>query len=312
MESTLNFFKIENNYYKNKNVIITGATSPVGIALVETLTSLGANLLLISHDESKLKNTFKNLHGFNDINNEEEDEKEENENQSESNSNNDSNNNKKLIQYEIINLENPKEINSKYPLCLKKIKAKLDILLICHGISIYSKIKDCSSENFDKIMNINVRSVFHLLSISVPFLKLTKGNCVILSSLESFIPKSQGFLNTTSKAMINSLVQNSALELSSFGVRINAVAPSIINKEEKNNINNLDFNFGKIYGGGLGDETDEKKMFPLGKKFVEKGNVADTILFLASDEASFITGEIIQNDNGYGINHSMSFTNDNY
>ena len=68
----------------------------------------------------------------------------------------------------------------------------------------------------------------------------------------------------------------------------------------------------KIYGGELGDYNDEKKMFPLGKKFVEKENIADTILFLASDEASFITGEIIQNDNGYGINHSMSFTNDNY
>ena len=308
METTLNFFKIENNYYKNKNVIITGATSPVGIALVETLSSLGANLLLISHDESKLKNTFKNLLEINNINNEEE---EENENQSQSN--NDSNyKNKNLIQYEIINLENPKEINSKYPSCLKKLKAKLDILLICHGISIYSKIKECSTENFDKIMNINVRSVFHLLSISVPFLKLTKGNCVILSSLESFIPKGQSFLNTTSKAMINSLVQNSALELSSFGVRINAVAPSVINKEEKNDINNFDFNFGKIYGGGLGDGSDEKKMFPLGKKFVEKENVAETILFLASDEASFITGEIIQNDNGYSINHSMSFTNDNY
>jgi len=305
MESTLNFFKIENNYYKNKNVIITGATSPVGIALVETLSTLGANLLLISHDESKLKNTFKNLHGFNDINNEEEDEKEENENQSESN--NDSNNNKSLIQYEIINLENPKEINSKYPLCLKKLKARLDILLICHGISIDSKIKDCSSENFDKIMNINVRSIFHILSLSVPFLKLTKGNCVILSSMESFIPKNQSFLNTTSKAMINSLVQNSALELSSFGIRINAVAPAKIKKEEKNDLNNFDYNFGI----GLGDNQNEINMYPLGKKFVEKNNVADTILFLASDEASFITGEIIQNDNGYSINHSMSYTNEN-
>ena len=44
MESTLNFFKIENNFYKNKNIIITGATSPVGISLVETLFSLGANI----------------------------------------------------------------------------------------------------------------------------------------------------------------------------------------------------------------------------------------------------------------------------
>ena len=310
MESTLNFFKIENNYYKNKNIIITGATSPVGISLVETLISLGANLLLISHDESKLQNTFSHLLESDIDNNNEE---EENENQSQSNNNNNSSiKNKNLIQYEIINLENAKEINEKYPLCLKKLKAKLDILLICHGINYYSKIKECTIENFDKIINLNVRSVFHILSLSVPFLKLTKGNCVILSSLESFIPKNQGFLNTTSKAMINSLVQNSALELSSFGVRINAVAPSKIKKEEKKDENNFDNNFGMIWGGsGNNNTVNEGGVYPLSKKLIEKNNVADTILFLASDEASFITGEIIQNDNGFSINHDLSFTNDN-
>ena len=310
MESTLNFFKIENNYYKNKNIIITGATSPVGISLVETLISLGANLLLISHDESKLQNTFSHLLESDIDNNNEE---EENENQSQSNNNNNSSiKNKNLIQYEIIDLENAKEINEKYPLCLKKLKAKLDILLICHGINYYSKIKECTIENFDKIINLNVRSVFHILSLSVPFLKLTKGNCVILSSLESFIPKNQGFLNTTSKAMINSLVQNSALELSSFGVRINAVAPSKIKKEEKKDENNFDNNFGMIWGGsGNNNTVNEGGVYPLSKKLIEKNNVADTILFLASDEASFITGEIIQNDNGFSINHDLSFTNDN-
>ena len=302
MESTLNFFKIENNYYKDKNVIITGATCPIGISLVETLSSLGANILIISHDESKIQNNFGHLLESND--NEEE---EENENQSNYSKN------KNLIQYEIINLENPKEINLKYPLCLKKLGAKLDILIICHGITSYTKIKDCTIENFDKIMNLNVRSVFHILSISVPFLKLTKGNCVILSSMESFIPKNQGFLNTTSKAMINSLVQNSALELSSFGVRINAVAPSTIKKEGKKEENNFDNNFGMIWGGGMSNKAgdDGGGMHPLGKKLIEKENVADTILFLASDEASFITGEIIQNDNGFSINHDLSFTNDN-
>ena len=312
MDSTLNFFKTENNYYKDKNIIITGATSPVGISLVNTLSSLGANLLLISHDESKLQNTFSHLLES-DIDNNNEEEEEENEKQSQSNNNNSKITNKNPIQYEIIDLENPKEINEKYPLCLKRLKAKLDILLICHGITCYSKIKTCTTENFDKIMNLNVRSVFHILSLSVPFLKLTKGNCVILSSMESFIPKNQGFLNTTSKAMINSLVQNSALELSSFGVRINAVAPSIIKKEEKKEGNNFDNNFGMIWGGGMSNKTgdDGGGMHPLGKKLIEKENVADTILFLASDEASFITGEIIQNDNGFSINHDLSFTNDN-
>jgi len=303
MESTIDFFQNENkNYYKNKNILITGATGGIGIVLVETLSSLGANLLLISHDEEKIKKKFHNL-----LNEEES----INDNSSEHIHINSNSINK--IQYEIIDLENPKEINSKFPLCLKKMKARIDNLFICHGIYSSCSIKDCSKENFDKIININVRSVFHILSICVPFLKLTKGNCVIISSLESFIPVKNGFLNTTSKAMINSLVQNSALELSSFDVRINAVAPGITNTEHRNESNeNNDNNISSFMGmwNNTGMMRSKGEAFPLGKSILQPSNIVDTILFLGSDEASFITGEIIQNDNGYGLNHDLSFTND--
>ena len=310
MESTLDFFQKENkNYYKNKNILITGATGGIGTILVETLSSLEANLLLISHDESKIKTKFHKL-----LNNDEEDVINPN------SSGHIHFNPSKKIQYEIIDLENPKEINEKFPSCIKKLKAKLDNVFICHGIYMKSSIKDCNSEKFDKIMNINVRSVFHILSLCVPFLKISKGNCVILSSMESFIPVKDGFLNTTTKAMINSLVQNSALELSSFGVRINAVAPGLTNtshRDEKsnefnNNMNvNVNVNIGKLWNNfGINDNNISKgEYFPLNKKILEPSNIVDTMLFLGSDEASFITGEIIQNDNGYGINHDLSFTN---
>ena len=297
MESSINFFQKENkNYYRDKNILITGATGGIGTILVDTLLSLGANLLLISHNEEKLKSKF-----FKSINDAES-----------LNSNNSGHINfspENKIQYEIIDLENPKEINAKFPNIMKKLKAKLDILFICHGIYAKSSIKDCPKEKFDQMMNINFRSVFHILSLSVPFLKITKGNCVIISSMESFIPVKDGFLNTTTKAMINSLVQNSALELSSFGVRINAVAPGIINTEhrkEKSNENNN--NIGNIWNNFNIMEMDNKgDLFPLGKKILEPSNIVDTMLFLGSDEASFITGEIIQNDNGYGINHDRRF-----
>jgi enoyl-[acyl-carrier-protein] reductase (NADH) len=51
-------------------------------------------------------------------------------------------------------------------------------------------------------------------------------------------------------------------------------------------------------------------MFPLNKKMIDPSNIVDTILFLASDEASFITGEIIQNDNGYGINYGSTLSHE--
>ena len=274
MESTIEFFKNENkDYYKGKNIIITGATGGIGSVLVNTLSSLEANLLLISHNEEKINKIF-----YQSIN---------------------------KLQYEIINLEDPKEINLKFTSCLKKLKGKLDNLLICHGIYSKDSIQECSIENFDKLMNINVRSIFHILSLSVPFLKLSKGNCVIISSMESLIPVKNGFLNTTTKCMINSLVHNSALELAYFGVRINAVAPGITNTKhrENNSVDNIDGLFKNF------DTTNNKgDIFPLNKRILNPENIVDTILFLGSDEASFITGEIIQNDNGYGLNHDLSFT----
>ena len=198
---------------------------------------------------------------------------------------------------------------------MKKLKAKLDNVFICHGLYSKSSIKECPKEKFDQIININVRSVFHILSLSVPFLKISKGNCVIISSMESFIPLKDGFLNSTSKAMINSLVQNAALELSSFGVRINAIAPGLTNTEHRNiKTNDNNVNLGLMWNSignmnnNLNNSDGEK--FPLNKNILEPTNIVDTILFLGSDEASFITGEIIQNDNGYGLNHDFSFTRD--
>lgn len=149
-------------------------------------------------------------------------------------------------------------------------------------------------------MNINVRANFHLLSLSVPFLKITKGNVVMVSSMETKIVERGDFLHALSKSMINSLVENSALELASFGIRVNAVAPSFVNSNYR-----VDF---------LMKEKDNKEYLNqmkeyslLGKRLAEPGDVADTILFLASNEANFMTGEIVTVDCGFELNHDLSF-----
>lgn len=284
MESSLLFYQNENKTsYTNKNILITGATGGIGQKLIDTLYNLGANLLLISQDENKLKSKLEKYLTL--------------DSSVKINSNRKNEELIPQIQYEIINLENPLDINEKFHSIMKKLKGKLDILFICHGQYNFNSIKDCDAKTFDSIMNINVRSVFHILSLAVPFLKITKGNCVIISSLESIIPIKNGFLNSTTKAMINCMVKNAALELASFGVRINAVAPAITDTEHRNNIVNIEI-------------KNKDSMFPLGKKILQPENVVDTLLFLGSDEASFITGEIIQNDNGYGLNHDLSFTHD--
>ena len=143
-----------------------------------------------------------------------------------------------------------------------------------------------------------MKANFHLLSLSVPFLKITKGNVIMISSVTSQIVEKGDFLQALNKNMINSLIENAALELASFGVRVNGVALGTVNSEyrknsfRENNENYLDM---------------MKKFNLLEKQNLEPENVAESILFLASEDAGFMTGEIMTIDNGFGLNHDLSF-----
>ena len=82
---------------------------------------------------------------------------------------------------------------------------------------------------WDQMMNLNVRPHFQLISLAVPFLKLTSGNVTVLSSNAGETPLPGSCIYSTSMAMLNMLVKCSALETSFHGVRINAVAPGVTN-----------------------------------------------------------------------------------
>lgn len=100
--------------------------------------------------------------------------------------------------------------------------------------------------------------------------------------------------------MLNSLIQCSALELAPFGVRVNGIAPGMTNTE---------FRVTDEFDRGANKEFLERMadFNLLNKKVLEPSDVANTILFLASEEAKFMTGEIIAIDNGYSLNHDLSF-----
>lgn len=273
--ASIKYFKKDSvNTFKNKNILITGATGGIGRVLVENLLNLGANIQVISHDKQKLSQVFSNY-----IKN-------------------------KIIKPVICDLEKPKEITYQFATIMENFKGRLDILIMCHGVYTNISISECDAKNFDEAMNINVRSCFHLLSISVPFLKLSKGNVVILSSMESKCIEKNGFLNSVSKSMINSMVETSALELANFGVRINAVAPGVTNTDfRKNGI--ISCNISNVES--MKKYNFEGMINAYERKVLEPQNIVDTILFLASDDAVFITGEVVQNDLGMSLMHNNEF-----
>ena len=261
--------------FKDRHVILTGGTGGIGSLVLNDLLKNGAKVCSFIHSNKK----YQQSENYNQYSQYEK--------------------NQQLLTIQT-DLSNPTTITTKFKEAMIFLKGKLDHLIMCHGLFIYGAVTQISVEDFDKVYNLNVRSNFHLLSLSVPFLKITKGNVVMISSVESKIVEKDDFLQSVSKTMINSMVQSAALELAHFGVRINAVAPAFVNTQYR-------------VSKWMDAENNEKYLEQMGTFFLlenkpnEANEISDTILFLASDESSFMTGEIVVVDGGYELNHDLSF-----
>ena len=272
-ESLSYYLKENPKYYKDKHIIITGATGGIGSLLTSALLSLGAKVVAIMRDVKKLKSLFsKNIE-------------------------------EGTLQYQTMDFTVETEYLTKFTDIMIKLGGKLDILFLCHGEYYQAEYMNTEIRDYDRLININTRPVMLLISLSTPFLKLTKGNIVAISSLESFIPTKNSFLNTTTKCMVNMIIQNAALELAPFGIRVNGVAPGITDT----NFRMEEFDEPKIENNNRYNK-DKGYENLLDKNIIQPEDVVDTMLFLGSNDAGFITGEIITIDNGYSLNHINSFS----
>ncbi|XP_018395013.1 PREDICTED: 3-oxoacyl-[acyl-carrier-protein] reductase FabG-like [Cyphomyrmex costatus] len=173
---------------------------------------------------------------------------------------------------------------------------KLDVLINNAAIIEFGTIETTSLEQYDSIMNVNVRSVFQLTTLAVPYLIKTKGNIVNVSSVAGLRPFKNNTPYCMSKAALDQFTRCVALELASRQVRVNSVNPgAVITDILRNtgmNQEQIKIFFEKMKGAhALGRNGDTLE-------------IAKSIAFLASDDASFITGVTIPVDGGL---HVMSF-----
>jgi len=167
---------------------------------------------------------------------------------------------------------------------------RLDVLVNNAGIIEFGSIESTSMEQYDRIMNINVRAVYHLTMLCVPHLIETRGNIVNVSSIAGARSFSGILAYCMSKSATDQMTSCTALELASKGVRVNSVNPGVV----PTNIHQR--------GGLIGDEYANymermKETHPLGR-LGDPDEVAQAIAFLASSSASFITGEQFHVDAG--------------
>lgn len=169
---------------------------------------------------------------------------------------------------------------------------RIDVLVNAAGIIKNGSIEDTTLDDWDKMMNINLRSMFYLTQKVVPHLVASKGNIINVSSVTGLRAFPNVLAYCVSKAATDQLTRCVALELAPKGVRVNAVNPGVV-------VTNLHKR------GGMSDEKYEaflanaKTTHPLGRAGTAE-EVADLIAFLASDKAGWITGASYPIDGGRG------------
>lgn len=187
-------------------------------------------------------------------------------------------------------------IESERAHCVHRVIAEhggIDILVNAAGIIASGSIENTTLADWDVMMNINLRAVFHLTQLSLRSLTERKGNIVNISSVAGLRSFPGVLAYCVSKAGIDQFTRCVALELAPKGVRVNAVNPGVVVTELHR-------------AGGMSEEQYEtflersKSTHPLGRAGKAE-EIAEMVLFLASDRASWITGETISIDGGRAL-----------
>lgn len=167
---------------------------------------------------------------------------------------------------------------------------RIDVLVNAAGIIKNGTTENTTLDDWDKMLNINLRSVFALMQKCIPHLEMTKGNIVNVSSVTGTRAFPGVLAYCVSKAGVDQLTRCAALELAPKGIRVNAVNPGVV-------ITNLHKR------GGMDPEDYEKfianaaNTHPIGRAGRPE-EVADLIHFLASENAGWITGVTYAIDGG--------------
>ena len=159
----------------------------------------------------------------------------------------------------------------------------VDILVNNAGVSESTPFENYTEETFDKVMDLNVKGVFNATKAASECM-VKRGSGVILStsSMVSISGQPSGFAYPASKFAVNGLTLSLARELGPKGIRVNAVAPGIIETDMMK---------------AVPKEVIEPMVqrIPLGRLGTPR-DIANAFLFLASDEASYITGAVLSVD----------------
>lgn len=213
-------------------------------------------------------------------------------------------------QYQVYNLDkSPSNVGNFYQCDITNVsqvteiigniakKHPIDTLVSNAGVHFSANIENTSEADLERIFNINVKGAYAAIKAVLPSMKSQKqGAIVIMASDQALIAKQNSFAYNLSKAALASIAKTTAVDYASFNIRANAVCPGTI---ETPLYHQAIDNYCEKSGADKDIiHAEEAALQPLGR-LGQASEVAELVLFLASDKAKFITGSLQVIDGGY-------------
>ena len=173
----------------------------------------------------------------------------------------------------------------------------IDVLISNAGIHFSANIENTSEADLDKVFSINVKGAYAAIKAVLPKMKANKNGAIILmSSDQALIAKHNSFAYNLSKSALASIAKTTALDYANFNIRANAVCPGTIETPLYHRA--IDSYCQKSGSNKTEVHREEESLQPL-NRLGQPEEVAELVLFLASDKAKFITGSLQVIDGGY-------------
>jgi NAD(P)-dependent dehydrogenase (short-subunit alcohol dehydrogenase family) len=252
--------------FKDKVVLITGASSGIGAGIALEFANHGANLVIGGRNVEQLQETKNNCikAGLKD----------------------------NQVVLVIGNIEEERVVKEFVNAAITNFN-QIDVLVNNAGFSLNTPAIGSKIEDFDRVYNVNLRAAIALTLEALPHLIKTKGNVINISSICSWVPITGSLAYCISKAGMDMFTKSLAFEVAPQGVRVNSINPGGVPTNITRTMN-LQPDQEKEMWDSFG------KYHPLGRVGDVK-EIADAALFLASDKSSFVTGQMLAVDGGIGL-----------